>query len=145
MRRNLPKQLKALTSRKPKNKNKQTWGPAAQRAFHQASRSLKSLWVRCGEAIWHVCSWYARQFINPRAIPKDSSSSVPWVIGRNKQRCEATGQIAASVYKLLVGIFYVCIYVYLEILMHVEKKCSQCMGGGPLSVPQPQDIKFLSW
>lgn len=45
-----------------------------------------------------------------------------WVMGRNKQRCEATGQIAASIYKLLVGIFYVCLYVYIEIHMHVEKK-----------------------
>lgn len=44
---------------------------------------------------------------------------------RNKQRNETTDHISASVHKLLVGIFFVCIYMYIEIHMHVGKKRSQ--------------------
>lgn len=39
-------------------------------------------------------------------------------------------------------IFYVCIYVYIEIHIPVGK-ASQCTDRWPLSIPQPQDMKFL--
>lgn len=44
---------------------------------------------------------------------------------RNKQRNETTDHISASVHKLLVSFFFACIYMYIEIHVHVGKKRSQ--------------------
>lgn len=49
-------------------------------------------------------------------------------MGRDKPGHKATCQVAASIYKLLIGIFYVCIYVSVDMNMHVDKNYgSACM------------------
>lgn len=121
-------------------------GTSCTKSFSSGVSLLETIVGSTWGAIRYVCSLYARQFINPEAIPRDWSCSVPWVTRRNKQRCEATAEVAAFVFSLLAGIFYVCIYVYAE--THVETHCSQCVDGGPLlylCTYVPQGIKFLTW
>lgn len=55
------------------------------------------------------------------------SCSVPYIMGKNKQRRKATDQVAASIYKLLVSIFYM--HVCVSRITHACRKKLQPVHG----------------